>query len=157
MEEDAYDVAQICHNEDLVNDSIIEFPEHNQHYCSTCGQKTITTCQNSQCNKRQRGVSQTLGIGFYRKPLYCNACGKPLLWTERSLKAAQELINDTEELSPEDMAVASASLPDIITDSPQTYIATQKLRRILGKGGVGLSTAIRDMLVDIVSETVKKS
>ncbi|MFL6485360.1 MAG: DUF2321 domain-containing protein [Nitrososphaera sp.] len=49
----AYDVAQICENGHVANDSAKGKPEHNQKYCEICGKPTITKCPN--CKTPIRG------------------------------------------------------------------------------------------------------
>jgi hypothetical protein len=39
-----YHTAQICLNGHIINESIEEYPEKNEKFCSLCGSETITEC-----------------------------------------------------------------------------------------------------------------
>ena len=46
MRDDWYDVAQICLNGHVINESVKEYPKFNKKYCDKCGASTITNCPN---------------------------------------------------------------------------------------------------------------
>ena len=48
------------------------------------------------------------------------------------------------------------SLDDIIAENPKTEMAAIKLKHIMAKVGQEAAKALRDIIVDIASETAKK-
>jgi hypothetical protein len=48
------------------------------------------------------------------------------------------------------------SLPGIFSETLQTQVSSVRVKRLLGKGGIEVARAMRDILVDVVSETAKK-
>ncbi|MFC1933668.1 DUF2321 domain-containing protein [Chloroflexota bacterium] len=90
-------------------------------------------------------------------PSFCPDCGKPYPWTEAKIKAAQELADELDELTSEERELLKKSIDDIIRDTPQTTVAVNRFKRLVAKAGKPAADAFRDILVDIVSETIKKS
>lgn len=154
-----YDTAQVCLNGHPTNDSVIRYPDHNKDFCDKCGEKTITTCQ--VCNASIRGdyhVSGVSAIGFtYTPPSYCDNCGNPYPWVAEKLNAAIELADLLDELTPEEKEQLKMSLDDLVKDGPRTVVAQTRFKRILSKTGPEIATGFKDILVDVVSETVKKA
>ena len=60
------------------------------------------------------------------------------------------------ELTGDDATQFAESLNDIVRDTPRTQLAATRLERLMGKLGQQTASAIRDILVDIASETAKK-
>jgi len=89
-------------------------------------------------------------------PIFCPDCGKPYPWTEAKLKAAQELADELDNLSPEERDLLKRSLDDIMRDTPQTTVAANRFKRLVAKAGQVTAEGFRDILVDILSETAKK-
>lgn len=72
-----YDVAQICMNGHVINESCKEYPQHNQNFCDKCGEKTITKCEG--CGADIRGNYNEPGVLVFAPmitPKYCHNCGK---------------------------------------------------------------------------------
>lgn len=145
--------AQIC-----LNGHVIDYYSKNaEQFCSSCGSKTITQCP--KCNANIRGMEifdiPTIGVK-YKRPNYCPECGNPYPWTSASLEAMKELIDFDEELSNEEKSYINGNLQDLTVDTPKTKVVATKLNAFLHKAGSVTASAIRDILVDIASETVKK-
>ncbi len=153
-----YDVAQICLNGHLINDLVLARPELNKNFCDKCGAATITTCQ--KCNAEIPGERLPVS-GFLRTrilvPAFCSNCGTSYPWTEKGLEAARELIRELEGLSEDEKAILAKDLDDIITDTPKTKVAAVRWKKALSKVGKETAHALRDILVDIASETAKKA
>ncbi|MEE8194058.1 MAG: DUF2321 domain-containing protein [Dehalococcoidales bacterium] len=177
MNDSWYDTAQICTNGHLFNWMSISKPEYNRKFCDKCGASTITNCQ--YCNAMIRGyyhegrltqeklnreilealnpppktTPYNLGLTL---PSFCPDCGKPYLRTEAKLKAAQELSDELDNLSAEERELLKKSLNDIVRDTPQTVVAVTRFKKLVTKAGKVAADGFRDILVDVVSEAVKK-
>lgn len=153
---DAYGVAQICLNGHVVNDNSNEYPEHNEQFCSECSQPTITACPS--CNASIRGhyhVPSVISARVMTKaPKYCHACGKPYPWTEEKLKATRDMIELDEQLNAEEKRDFKDILPDLATETPRSKLAVVKMKAFLQKSGA--ASVIRDFIIDLASETIKK-
>ena len=159
MSDNWYDTAQICTNGHVINSQSVYHPEHNRKFCDKCGALTITNCQ--KCNTPIRGYYHvppmgTLDYTHLPLPSFCPECGKPYPWTEAKLKAAQELSDELDNLSPEERSLLKKSLNDIIRDTPQTTVAATRFKRLVAKAGKAAADGFRDILVDVLSETAKK-
>lgn len=155
---EGYDVAQICINGHLVNSSSHSMPQFNEKFCKKCGAETITQCPT--CKENIRGYYYSPGVVSLAEesiPSFCHNCGKSYPWTESSLKAAQELADELTELSDEDKNLLKKSLPDLIRETPNTKVAETRFKKVMLKAKKESVDAMRSILVDIISETIKKS
>lgn len=145
--------AQIC-----LNGHVIDYYSRQvEKFCSKCGSKTITMCPT--CNTNIRGMEDfdvpTIGAK-YELPSYCPECGTPYPWTQSKLDAMKELIDFDDELSSEEKSYMSNNIKDLTVDTPKTKVVATKFNVFLHKAGSVTASAIRDILVDIASETAKK-
>ena len=159
MSDGWYDAAQICIKGHVITESSVSRPELNQNFCDKCGAPTITNCQN--CNAPIRGDYHVPGVLHVSlsppKPSsFCHKCGKPYPWTEAKLKAAKELSDELDNLSPEERDILKKSLDDIVRDTPQTPVAATRFKKIAAKVGKVAAQQLRKLVVDIASETAKK-
>jgi len=170
-----YDTAQICIKGHVINSMSRSHPEHNKKYCDKCGAETITNCQN--CNTPIRGyyheahgayeeldtmvneilnpLSETM-IDYSKPRSFCHECGKPYPWTEAKIEAAKELSDELDGLNAEERNILKKSLDDIIIDTPQTPVAATRFKKIAAKVGGIAAKQLRELVVDIASETAKK-
>ncbi len=158
MSDSYYDTAQICLNGHEVNSMAASHPQSNQNYCAQCGAKTITACPG--CNTPVRGYYHVPGvIGFfdYNKPAYCYHCGNAFPWTASSLEAASELVDELDVLSADEKQQLKDSFPDLVRDTPKTAVAESRFKRLTKKAGTEAVGGMRAILIDVVSEAVKKS
>jgi len=152
---EGYDTAQVCENGHPINPSSEDYPQHNTSYCRDCGAATITACPS--CSEPIRGnYREGFSLAAYVPPSFCHNCGKPYPWTESRIQAAHELADEL-ELSDADKATLNQSIDDIVRDTPRTTVAAAKFKRIAGSAGADVLQAFRSILVDILSESVKKS
>lgn len=145
--------AQICCNGHVVSSSKKDI----EKFCSQCGSATISECQN--CNASIRGREYEPGVIAvypYTVPAYCYNCGAPYPWTKAKFEAMKELIEFDSELSAEEKSYMSDNLEDLTVDTPKTKVVATKFNIFLRKVGSVTASAIRDILVDIASETAKK-
>lgn len=152
-----YDVAQICQNGHVINGLSTTEPGNNQQYCDKCGAATITLCP--KCQSPIRGAS-TDQFGFmmdYSAPSFCINCGNPFPWTELKLKAAHDLAKEIDNISEDDRNMLQISIDDLVKDTPSSNVAAMRFKKIMQKVGPPVLSLFRDILVDVVSETIKKS
>ena len=152
-----YDIAQICISGHVITSSLESNREKSKEYCSKCGEHTISSCQN--CNTIIRGdyyIEDICIPGSFRLPDFCHKCGKPYPWTQAKLEAAQEFADMLEELSSEEREILKKSLDDIVSDTPQTPVAANKVKMLAAKLGKAAAKQLRELVVDIASETAKK-
>jgi hypothetical protein len=156
-ERDYYDIAEICHNGHVSNDSTQKYPEDSQKFCDVCGQKTIRNCE--KCNEGIRGFHHIAGIGggHYTRPSFCINCGEAFPWTSNGVSAAKEFTEFLDEISSEDKDILIKSLDDLVKDSPRTPLAAAKFKKIVSKAGSTIAGSFKDILVDVISETAKKA
>lgn len=157
-------IAQICLNGHVLtsmsNDSLIAEP-----FCSKCGASIINKCQD--CNtpiKGSRRVSSVIEDPpyhypsiIYHKPSFCFKCSHTFSWTTRIKDAANELINFSENLSLTEKDDLKNSISDLLIESPETNLSTIKFKTYVAKAGTEIGKGLKDILIDLVSETVKKS
>jgi hypothetical protein len=154
---EGYDIAQICPNGHVANSSVRLFPQFNQSHCDKCGEKTSTECP--KCKTPIRGGYHAPGvllISEYTAPAFCQHCGCAFPWTERTIQSAIELAVESGGLSQPDQEQFTQSVHEIAHDTPKAKLAGSRLARLLGKMTKTTADAVRDMLVDIASEAVKK-
>lgn len=154
-----YNVGQICLSGHAITGSANTSPQFRRTHCDKCGAKTIMECPS--CHKPIQGSyesSTVVMIGFaYEAPAYCCHCGAPFPWTEESIRSAVELLAEELQLGKEEVTQLEQSVRDVTSDTPRTPLGTARLKRSLAKAGKETAGAVRDVLVDVVSESVKKA
>lgn len=155
-----YDIAQICLNGHVINASTRTFPQSNSQFCGKCGSATIMRCSN--CKSDIRGDYESSDVidltpSRYRAPAFCLQCGNPHPWTVASLQAAKDLAQDVEGLTSAERDVLTKSLDELVQDTPQAQGAALRFKRLGKKIGVEAAGAFKEILIGVVSETVKKS
>jgi hypothetical protein len=158
MDDSYYDVAQICLSGHVANSMARDYPTSNQPFCEKCGERTTTACP--ACNTNIRGhyhVPGVIGMFGYTAPAFCFKCGKPFPWTASALDAARELADILEGLSHEDRDELKKSLDDLVREGPRTAVEETRFKRVMRKAGAEGAGAMRSILTDIVSETVRKT
>ena len=158
MDKGWYDVAQICLNGHVINWTSAALPQSNKKFCDKCGARTISTCES--CGKDIRGAyldGWDNTIHGHHPAAFCHECGQAYPWTDAALTAARELSDELENLSEEERKVVKASVDDIVADTPRTTLAATRFKRLVSKAGKESLAAFRTLLVDIASETAKKT
>jgi hypothetical protein len=154
---EGYEAAQICLNGHLINQMAQTNPDFNQDFCTKCGSATIWKCQ--QCDSKIRGFHHTPGVlAIYTidVPGFCYSCGKPYPWTEKRLAAAQELVNEMEKLTENDRRILTESVEDLVHETPNTPTAVIRFKKLAAKAGSAAAEGLKSLLVDVLSEAVKK-
>ncbi len=152
-----HDVAQICLNGHIVNDSVHQNPESNEAHCSKCGAPTITQCPKCERPiKGRHGNPRVITFGLEEPPQFCNNCGEPYPWTQSRINSAKEMVALLEGLSDSDRGLLAKSIDDIARDTPRTELAVTTTKSLLPKAGGALAKVFRDILVDVASAAAKK-
>lgn len=153
-----YHPALICQNGHVIttnaNDASFSTP-----YCSKCGASTISSCP--RCNHQIDGKYEVEGVldltGYtMQAPAFCPYCGKAFPWTETALQTAIELINESDSLTDSDKALFSENISDTLSETPKTKLATVRIDKVLRKAGTAVATGVKDILVEICAESVKR-
>jgi hypothetical protein len=151
-----FDTAQICLNGHVINEAAESYPEENQKFCSKCGEKTIIRCQYCEIPIKGYHHCSVVVMADFIPPKFCHNCGKPYPWTESKLKAAQELIDEAEKLTEQEKDILKQSLDDLVRGAPNTQVAALRFKKYTTKAGEVVMGGLRDIMVDIASETAKK-
>jgi hypothetical protein len=154
---EGYDVAQVCLNGHMINDACNNFPQHSKKRCPACGEETIMTCPT--CTAPIQGHYYINRVSSVHKKIAhqcCHQCGRPYPWTERRREAALELFIETLDIEEEQRGELKRNLEAISTENPRTQVAAVKVNRLIGKAGKEAAGMLRDVLLDLVSETAKK-
>jgi hypothetical protein len=162
-----YDVAQVCKNGHVITDKAKSDQAHREKFCRRCGAETIMACP--ECSTPIRGQLTTafdsyvhMEVRYLTKamtdvPRFCHNCGASFPWTQTALESARELATTFDDLSVEDRRQLSESLNDLVRDTPQTTVAVSKFRKIMSKVGRDAYDGMKAILIEVVSETVRKS
>jgi hypothetical protein len=155
-----YRTAEVCLNGHVSTDAADAHPHLREKYCSKCGEPTITQCQDCQANIR--GSYYVEGVISLRSkyepaPAFCFNCGKPFPWTERKLKAAVDLVGTGGGLSEAELMQFSEDVRELTKDTAQVHAASIRFKKAMAKVGNAISTGVRDILADVLSDTAKRA
>lgn len=148
-----YNKATICLNGHTVSSTVQDY----SNFCDMCGIETISVCKN--CNNYIKGLYENdLWIDYhYAPPAYCDECGHPFPWTSQVLNNAIELIALDDDLPDKHKEIIKQALPNIIIETPTTPVAIAKYKKFISVAANYTKNGMRNLLIDIVSDTVKKS
>lgn len=93
----------------------------------------------------------------YDRPYFCHNCGSAYPWTRSAVEVAKALAASLDRISEKEHAELDRSLEELIRDTPGTKVAELTFKRVMKKVGTEGYEAMKSILVDIVSETVRKS
>ena len=151
-----YRNATICLNGHVISSS----KANEEAFCSQCGTETYSVCPH--CQTPIRGSYYVEGVVFlgksdYTKPYYCHNCGAPYPWTQKILDNAVELLSLDDELDSSSKELIKNAIPNLIVDTPTTPIAIAKYRKGIANAGQIVKESLRQLLIDVISETAKKT
>ena len=142
---------------DLNNSTICKNGHYLKHfthkYCPSCGAETINSCTN--CGNQIPFLNATSLVKNYNVPSYCQFCGKPYPWTQSIIDTATEIVKEDELLTEEQTQQLCSCFPDLLSSTPKTQLALIRYKKIVDKALSTTSSALKDILIDIVSEAVK--
>lgn len=128
-----------------------------EKYCSRCGMETVSNCDNCGALIKGRFAAKRNTRYVYTRPSYCHKCGHALPWTQTILENAIELVSLDDSLNDEIKGIIKNALPDLIVETPTTPIAVAKYKKFIPAAAEYVKNGLRDLLVDVASETVKKA
>lgn len=152
-----YNHAQICRNGHVITTNT-SYSDLTKKFCPKCGETTITNCE--KCNSPIKGdyyIEGVIGFSQYHTPAFCDNCGAAYPWTESAQNAAYELIHFSDSLSLEEKDDLNKTITDLIKDSPRSQLAQLKFKKYAAKMGKELANGLKNVLIDLVSETAKKA
>ncbi|MDQ6809187.1 MAG: DUF2321 domain-containing protein [Verrucomicrobiota bacterium] len=159
MDDSFYDTAQVCLNGHLITCNYHLHPVHRQQCCQTCGESTTIRCTN--CAAEIRGSYEVPGVAWMGAPSpppnFCHNCGESYPWTKRRLEAAKELAEEFDNLDETEINKLKGALDDLVRETPKSEAAGLRFKKLMAKAGKESFGAMKKVLVDVVSETVKKS
>ena len=158
MSDSYYDLAQICENGHVANSMARDYPISNQDHCDKCGSQTIMACP--ACETEIRGyyhIPGVIGGRKYKAPAFCHKCGEPFPWTTAALHAAEDLADELDDLSDDEKESLKKALPELVRETPRARVAETRFKKLMRKVGEEGVESMRGLLVDIVSETVRKT
>ena len=148
--------AEICENGHVL---IGGARPSGERFCEKCGAKMLSKCPHCQTAIREwhyNGVA-VLGTPRYERPLYCKSCGKPYPWTEAALEATVLMIREDTSLSELEQKALQESLPDIMSETPKTKVASIRKKKALHIAGDFTVETIRQFVIDFGCELAKRS
>jgi hypothetical protein len=151
-----YHHAVICQNGHVISASL-DIEEDSIQYCDECGKETIYACQ--ECNQPILGWLCNPHVSMlipFKPRSFCRFCGKLFPWTKAKIKALEETIDFEDSLTEEEKKLMKSNIDDIINETPRTEIASMKFKKGLAKAGKESAKIVRNIIVDIASETGKK-
>jgi len=152
-----YYTAQVCENGHLFTAYVENYQNDLEKFCSKCGAQTITKCEGCGTNIRGRSRGEFGHWGEYNPPSYCFNCGKPFPWTASAIEATKDILLLSDVIDSNDLALVDETYRDLIIETPKTQVAAMKFKILLGKAGKVTSDAIYQVMVDVLSEAVKKT
>jgi hypothetical protein len=153
-----YKVAEICLNGHLITDAADDYPEKREKFCSKCGEATITQCPSCKTNIRgYYEIPGYIGVSDYSAPSYCYNCGNAFPWTISKIDSAVELVQLGGVLTDSELSTFKNDLVELTKESPKVQVASYRFKRVMGKIGGNLGNAVKDIIVDVISESAKKA
>lgn len=157
MKKYEYETAQVCLNGHVVTAYYESSPEARKKHCVRCGQSTIYEC--NECKAPIHGWYIQPNVSYlcpFDPPDFCHECGKPYPWTKAKIEAANEFVDDLDELSKDDKDKFKKSIDEIIKNSPRGNMAVNKIAKLIRKLDPVNNSGARKLLDDISGEALKK-
>ena len=159
----SYGNVLICVNGQVVN-AKVNSDQIPDKYCATCGDQMINKCL--ECGAFIKGVPRQVSqlhppysyfADKYVRQSFCPNCGAPFPWTQRTIEAANELIDFATSLNQEEKGDWKNTIPVLTSDSPKTNVAIAKFKHYAKKAGAEIGKGVHDIVVSVVSEIVKNA
>ena len=72
------------------------------------------------------------------------------------IKVTKEYADEIEALSREEKELLKKSIDELIRDTPGTQLAASRFKRLASKGGAAALEGLKTLMLDVVTEGVKK-
>lgn len=147
----SYYTAFICENGHPVSTSSYSCSDK---FCSKCGKPVVSSC--SHCSQVIKGKydGQLGTLADYKVPSYCPKCGKPYPWTSAAIEATAYMLEES-ELSAEDQKKLIDVLPDVLTETPKTQLASMRFKKAMSAAGSFVAEGLRDFAISFGCEVFK--
>jgi hypothetical protein len=155
---EGFDKAQVCRRGHRGTAYALSQPITVKKFCPDCGSAMVDACEH--CAAPLRGYRHIPGVFHTHEPVvpaFCYECGKPYPWTAERLEAAREFALELEGLSKDERELLSKSLDDIVSDTARSPLAITRMKKLVGKVAKPVGEAFYKLVIDIASETAKKS
>ena len=156
MDEDSYDVAQICENGHVITSALELIPAASRKFCEKCGARTIFACPSCQADIKGYYRGGALGA-TYEKPSFCGECGEAYPWTSTAVHEINEIAKMVDVLSDEERERMRVAIDDLVKDTPRTERAALTMKTLAPKLGQEAWGAMKAILVPIATEAAKRS
>jgi hypothetical protein len=167
-----FETALICESGHVISSTLNSTPEYRTFKgCSICGKPVISSCKNcgvaiigNHVTEHTYTVSTSYDVfsgesrgktrSFtevsqqYTCPAYCHNCLEPYPWTEVAIAAATETVHEMTELTESEQQQLIADVPSVLTDTPQTGPAVNRIQKVLGK----VSPFLREIFLKSISD-----
>jgi hypothetical protein len=87
---------------------------------------------------------------------FCYKCGQPYPWTAAALAAARELVSLAGGLGDGERVMLSSTFDDLVRDTLWTPVAAARAKFLIAKAGRDTASALRDILVGLMTEAAKR-
>jgi hypothetical protein len=159
----SYGNVLVCMNGHVISSKVND-DKITEKYCAICGDEIINKCV--ECNTHFKGTPRMEGNPFedsysyfgnvYIRPAFCVNCGKPHSWTKRAEEAVYELI-ELAPLTEQEIVEWKKTVPILIKEAPTVSVAAIKFKTFAKKAGNEIGKTVKDIVVSVVSEVVKKA
>jgi hypothetical protein len=146
------DTALICTQGHVINRWMEFAPQVNPKYCQQCGSPAISVCP--ACGTPIPG-----GAGYYtyEVPRFCGECGAAYPWTKAAIDAASEYADTLDRLSRRERELLKSAITDLVRDDARRQTAAVRYETLVTKAGGAAWDVLRDILVNVVSDTIKRT
>jgi hypothetical protein len=110
----------------------------------------------SECNTSIQGKTRAYYASKYAVPRFCHQCGHAYPWVTRRLKAAGDLADLVDGLSPTERERLSSDFLDLVKDSPSSQVAALSIKRAFIKVAPNIQEAFKDILISVISAPITK-
>lgn len=156
---DYFDIAAVCESGHVINAETQEHPEHNAKFCQHCGAPAVLACVNPKCSQAIRGVHHSASASSsapWSPPAHCRECGTAFPWTVKKARELADVIDDLEEVTPEDKASMKAHVGDIICPTAESGRAVRIFKKVLGKLGASTQKVFENVLSAVATSYAKE-
>jgi len=149
--------ARVCLNGHVVSNDDEPGREPPTGFCTVCGERVIAVCEYCQepLRGRYRPQPGEVFTSPWRRPRYCQACGRPHPWQIASLTAAKQLVDEAEGLDAKERETMVGSIEAVARDAAGLELAASRLRRLMAKLGEDDRRFVRQAVESVAGDDAK--